>query len=59
MIPLGKWKILTPLQKLPINLGNLGNIIITTGFEKLPKVQLIAQSGHTENRTKIEECEKC
>ena len=39
MIPLEKWKILTPLEKLPINLGDLGKIIITTGFEKLPKVQ--------------------
>ena len=27
--------------------GNLGKIIVVTGFEKLPKVQLIAQSGHT------------
>ena len=28
-------------------MGDLGKIIITTGFEKLPKVQIIAQSGHT------------
>ena len=27
------------LQKLPVNMGELGKIIITTGFEKLPKVQ--------------------
>ena len=59
MISLAKWKILTTLQKLPKHVGNLGKIIVATGFEKLPKVQLIAQSGHTENRTKIEECEKC
>ena len=39
MIPLEKWKILTPLENLPINLGDLGKIIITAGFEKLPKVQ--------------------
>ena len=26
------------LQKLPINIGNLGKIIITTGFEKLPNL---------------------
>ena len=32
-------KDLTSLQKLPINLGDLGKMIITTGFEKLPKVQ--------------------
>ena len=43
MISLEKWKISTPLQKLPKNEGNLGKIIVATGFEKLPKVQ----SGHT------------
>ena len=39
MISLEKWKTLTPLQKLPKNVGNLGKIIVATGFEKLPKVQ--------------------
>ena len=39
MILLDKWKILTPLQKLPNNVGDLGKIIVATGFEKLPKVQ--------------------
>ena len=39
MIPLEKWKILTPLQKLPKNMGDLGKTIAATGFEKLPKVQ--------------------
>jgi len=39
--------ILTPLQKLPNTLGDLGKIIVATGFEWLPKVQKIAQSGHT------------
>ena len=29
------------------NGGDLGKIIVATGFEKLPKVQKIAQSGHT------------
>ena len=38
---------LTPLQKLPNNVGNLGKIIVATGFEWLPKVQKIPQSGHT------------
>ena len=33
------WKILTPLQKLPKNVDNLGKIIDATGFEKLPKVE--------------------
>ena len=31
--------ILAPLQKLPINVGNLGKIIVAIGFELLPKVQ--------------------
>ena len=31
--------ILTPLQKLPSNVGDLGKIISATGFEWLPKVQ--------------------
>ena len=34
--------------KLPNNVGNLGKIIVATGFEWLPKVQNIAQSGHTD-----------
>ena len=34
------WKItfLTPLQKLPNNVGDLGKINVATGFEKLLKV---------------------
>ena len=36
-----------PWQKLPKNVGDLGKIIVATGFEKLSKVQWIAQSGHT------------
>ena len=32
---------------MPKSVGNLDKIIITTGFEKLPKVQWIPQSGHT------------
>ena len=39
--------ILTPIQKLYNNMVNLGKIIVATGFEWLPKVQKIAQSGHT------------
>ena len=38
MISVEKWKILPPLQKLPKS-GNLGKIIVATGFKKLPKVQ--------------------
>ena len=39
--------ILGPLRKLANNVGNMGKIIVATGFEWLPKVQKIAQSGHT------------
>ena len=38
---------LTPLQKLPKNVENLGKLIVAKGFKKLPKVQKIANSGHT------------
>ena len=34
-----KIKILTPLQKLPKNVGDLGKLIVAKGFEKLPKVK--------------------
>ena len=47
MISLEKLKILTPSHILPENVGDLGKLIVPTGFEKLPKVQKIAQSGHT------------
>ena len=39
MISLKKWKILTPLQKLPKNEGALDKLIAAKGFKKLPKVQ--------------------
>ena len=39
MTSLENWKILTPLQKLPKNVENLGKTIGATDFEKLPKVQ--------------------
>ena len=38
-------------RKLPNNVGDLGKIIIAIGFEWLPKVQKIAQSGHTDSDT--------
>ena len=41
MISLEKIKILTLLQKLPKNVGDLGKLIVAKGFEKLPKVQPI------------------
>ena len=39
--------ILAPLQKLPKNVGDLGKLIVAKGFKKLPKVQKIANFGHT------------
>ena len=39
LISLEKLKILTPLQKLPKNVRDLGKLIVTQGFKKLPKVQ--------------------
>ena len=47
--------ILTPLQKLTKNVGDLGKFIVAKCFELLPKVQKIAQSGHTAcNCTRID-----
>ena len=39
MVSLDKWMILTPLQKLPNNGGDLGKLIVAKGFKNLPKVQ--------------------
>ena len=39
MILLEKWLILTPLQKLPNNVGDLGKTIVAISFEKLLKVK--------------------
>ena len=47
MNSLEKWMILAPLQKMPKHVGDLGKLIVAKGFEKLPKVQKIANSGHT------------
>ena len=38
-ISLEKLKILTPLQKMPKNVEDLGKLIVAWGFEKFPKVQ--------------------
>ena len=48
MISLEKWWILTPLHNLPKNVGDWVKLIIAKGFKKLPKVQKLAQSGHTD-----------
>ena len=50
MILVEKLKILTRLQKLPSNVGDLGKLIVSKGFKKLPKMQKIAKSGHTDWR---------
>ena len=47
MISLRKWLLLTTLQKLPNNVWDLGKLIVAKGIIRLPKVQKIAQSGHT------------
>ena len=41
--------ILAPLQKLPKNVRDLGKLIVAKGFKKSPKVQKIANSGHTDH----------
>ena len=38
MISIEKLKSLTPLQKVPKNIEDLGKIIVAKGFEKLLKV---------------------
>ena len=38
MIPIEKLNILTPLQKLPKNVGNLCKLIVAKGFKKFHKV---------------------
>ena len=47
MVSLEKWMILTPLQKLSKNVGDVGKLIVAKGFKNLTKVQKIAKSGHT------------
>ena len=47
MFSLEKWLILTRLLYLPQNGENWGKLIVAKGFKELPKVQNIAQSGHT------------
>ena len=53
MISQEKWKILSHLQNLPKNVGDLGKLIVAKGFKKLPKVQKIAKSGHTDHHIPI------
>ena len=39
MISPEKCMLMTPAQRLPNNVGDLGKIIVATGFEWLPKMQ--------------------
>ena len=47
MISQEKLMTLIHLQKLPKNVRDLDKLIVSKDFKKLPKVQKIAQSGHT------------
>ena len=38
---------------MPKNVRDFGKLIVEIGFEKLPKVQKITQSGHTGRRVDI------
>ena len=44
--------ILASLKKLPKAVEDLGKLIVAIGFKKLPKVQKIANSGHTDYKRK-------
>ena len=46
--------ILTPLQKLPNNVGDLGKLIVAKGFKKLPKPKFYRKTvGFSGIRTRI------
>ena len=49
MVSLQKWMILTPSQKSTKNGEDWGKLIVAKAFKKLPNVQNIAQSGHTDS----------
>ena len=48
--------ILTPLLKLSKNGEDWGKLIVAKGFKKLPKIQNIAQSGHTAAKLSTYRC---
>ena len=48
--------ILTLLLKLPKNGKDWGKLIVAKGFKKLPKIQNIAQSGHTTPNERLTIC---
>ena len=52
MISPEKLKDFDTFAKIAQEYGDLSKLIVATGFEKLPKVQSSAQSGHTAEREK-------
>ena len=56
MISLEKWKILTPIQKLLKNVGDLGKIIVATGFKNFAQSAINRQiwSHWLESRSREE-----
>ena len=60
MISQEKRYILIPLQKLLKNVRDLGKLMVAKGFKNLPKVQKIAQYGHTDcNLFRMGEVNNC
>ena len=47
------------MQKLPKNVGDMGKFIVGKDFKKLPKVQKIAQTGHTVGNLKQQFLHTC
>ena len=50
LISLEKWWIFNTFTKITYNVGDLDKLFVAKGFKKLPKVQLIAKSGHTDSK---------
>ena len=50
---------MTPLQNLSKNVGDLGQLVVAKGFKKLPKVQKIAKSGHTDRSSNNQLSTQC
>ena len=48
--------ILTPLQKLPKNVGDLDKLIVAKGFKKLPNLVTLAMSLISTSRDRCVTC---
>ena len=46
-------------QKLHKNVRDLGKLFVAKGFKNVPKVQKIAQSGHTDNNNCLPNVNSC